>query len=316
MVWGRKTAPDSVDPASTGSGTYFNMACDSLKLDGAKDVWCLAVDQLWLEFLGVPSSRGRPVPFIESFPMTAWITLPLLATSSQAKSGCDSSSGVEASQDGPAALLQSGDVSMSRELTLAEQSMLNPQQQQQFCDSNKLSPVMMHVGENHNHLQSPHQYQVPPGSVMEPNRRSSQTGGQQQVSNKPPLADVHVLVKIGAKVLCQLNHYQYLFLMRMIESLSKTSAEIQEDTVNILGKAPESKRVSLAVKLSEAELAIIFPPIVQQTSAGLRSTSQNTSMQDLPEANSVSVLDELAGGVHVSTVVDHALPTENHHSGQ
>ena len=284
MVWGRKTVPNITEPVTstaTSGSTYFNMSCDSLKLDGAKDVWCLAVDQLWLEFLGVPRAKGRPVPFVESFPVTVWIALPLHA--SQAKShGCDKN---EASQNGVA---HDGDSHRSHEhnSTLAEQSRNN---QQQICDTR--SPRDTNINTvNQNHV-----------STMDRNAPQK---------SKSTLADIHMLVKIGAKVSCQLNHYHYLFLMRMAESLSKTSAEIQEDTVNILGQAPESKTISVAVKLSEAELAIMFPPT--PLPATLRSSSQVESIQDIQEAN----LDETdVNNSSLAVTSDQTVPTESSDRG-
>ena len=257
MVWGRKTVPNIAEPVSstTKGSTYFNMSCDSLKLDGAKDVWCLAIDQLWLEFLGVPRAKGRPVPFVESFPVTVWIAMPMRA--SQAKSlGCDTN---EASQNGvPSGSDSCRSHDQSHEHNLAEPSRNN---QQQFCDIK--SPRDTNVNAvNQNHITMDH---------------------KAPQKSKSSLADIHILAKIGAKVSCQLNHFQYLFLMRMAESLSKTSAEIREDTINILGQVPESKTISMAVKLSEAELAIMFPPM--PLPATLRSASRAESMQDIQETH-------------------------------
>ena len=260
MVWGRKTVPNNTEPVRnvTAGSTYFNMSCDSLKLDGSKDVWCLAVDQLWLEFLGVPRSKGRPVPFVESFPVTAWIAMPLLA--SQAKNhGCDRN---EASQNGMPSI---GDSHRPHDSTYEHCPSTHTEQsgnnQQQICDNRSPRGASESVA-NHNHV-----------SALEQKAAPQKT--------KPSLADIHVMVKIGAKVSCQLNHYQYLFLMRLTESLSRTSLEIQEDTVNILGQTPQSKTISLAVKLSEAELAIMFPPTPLPTT--LLGGSQTDSIQDIQE---------------------------------
>ena len=299
MVWGRKTAPDASDLSNSGS-TYFNMSCDSLKLDGSKDVWCLAVDQLWLEFLGVPSSRGRPVPFVESFPVTAWISMPLLASQAHSQE-CDSYRETSQQHGGAGTTTTRGvpnttSQSQSRDPMLAEQSWNN---QQHLCDN---------VANRDTHVIPAHQN----GTSSGISSSASASDSKQHHKPKALLADIHILVKIGAKVLCQINHYQYLFLMRMIENLSKTSAEIDEDTVNILGQAPESKSIAIAVKLSEAELAIIFPPTPVPGSSGLQSTSQNDSMQDIQEPPLAEI--EIANPVALVTLEPSA-STESNYTG-
>ena len=72
------TVPSSVQSESSAMPTYFNMRTDSLKTDATKDVWCMQLDQLWMEFVGVASSGNRPVPFAESVPVTLWIARPCL----------------------------------------------------------------------------------------------------------------------------------------------------------------------------------------------------------------------------------------------
>ena len=94
--------------------------------------------------------------------------------------------------------------------------------------------------------------------------------------------------------------------MRLAESLSKTSLEIQEDTVNILGQVPQSKTISLAVKLSEAELAIIFPPAPLPTN--LQGGSQTNSIQDIQEP----ALDDQDIN---STLVDSTVSRESNPAG-
>ena len=68
-------SPKSADGVPRGL-TYYNMDTNSLKMDSKKDIWCIAVDQFWMEFIGVPSSKNRPVPFVESFPLSVWISMP------------------------------------------------------------------------------------------------------------------------------------------------------------------------------------------------------------------------------------------------
>ena len=158
------TSPPSDQPAGTGQVkrsetymglTYYNMRTDSFKMDANKDIWCLVVDQFWIEFVGVPSSRNRPVPFVESFPLTLWISRPIIAAQSKhsiVRPSCQSNFSWEG--------------------------------QRSFSDQSDWSE-------------------------------------DDAIESRPRPADIHVLVKIHAAVHAQINHYQFLFLMRLLETITK-----------------------------------------------------------------------------------------------
>lgn len=40
----------------------------------AKDVWCINLDPVWIDFFGARSVGGnRPIPFLDAVPVTVWI---------------------------------------------------------------------------------------------------------------------------------------------------------------------------------------------------------------------------------------------------
>lgn len=38
-----------------------------------RQIWCLWCDQLWMEFIGVEKSKGRPITFVDAFPVRLWV---------------------------------------------------------------------------------------------------------------------------------------------------------------------------------------------------------------------------------------------------
>lgn len=39
-----------------------------------RDVWCMKLDPVWIEFLGAKSlGQGKTIPFVDAVPITLWI---------------------------------------------------------------------------------------------------------------------------------------------------------------------------------------------------------------------------------------------------
>ena len=127
----------------------IDLKTDSLRIDGTLDVFCIEIDQFWMEFTGVPRSRSRPVPFMESFPVTLWVTmLPKKPKSIDLSESCDTNSS--------------------------------------------------HVGDH----------------VID-----------KKVVNT---ADMHAIASIGNKVSIQVNHCQFVFLMRLIDGITGLLEEMEK----------------------------------------------------------------------------------------
>ena len=214
--------------------TYYNMSTDSLKQDGTKDVWCIAIDQFWVDFVGVPSSRNRPVPFIESFPLTLWVAMPLQTI--QFERRCDEQH---------------------------QQARTNGQVGKDEPRRSSLAKLRQYYsGDNEG------------GGDVDGGSKSVYAG-----ECESRLADAHVLVDVGSKVSLELNHYQYLFLLRLMETITRCQEEVVADSTYILGQAPPTSSTVVCVQCREVELALVCPPLPQPHST---PTSCPDSMDELP----------------------------------
>ncbi|ELU09962.1 hypothetical protein CAPTEDRAFT_105822 [Capitella teleta] len=220
--------PDSFcKHANKNDSPYFDktvesvfMRTDSFKLDAAKDVWCVAIDQIWAEFLGLPNTRSRPVPFVESFPIVLWFIRPT-----------------------PPA----------------------PVPPQHWPSSSSLS-------------------QTEADKAMSGQRASTQdimTDSDTDLVLPPPaLADAHALIRISSRVNVQITHYQYVFLMRLIETLTANNLEMEQDSTFIRQGPAPSASMSISLILSEAEIALICPAIPELPSI-LPSHEDSDDLKDV-----------------------------------
>lgn len=160
-----------------------------------RDIWCINFDPIWIDFLGARSlGTNKSIPFIDAVPMTLWLYTGHRYPSAKSNDGVGTFSG------------------KMRE-TLAN---VRPPNTESYVNNSK----------------SETSYHRNPFIDSEEDIRFSRRS-QTPSTVTETTADLHAIVHISNLVSIQLDHYQYLFLLRLAEEFTEMSSFLALDAERI-----------------------------------------------------------------------------------
>uniref|UniRef100_A0A8C6UG11 UHRF1 binding protein 1-like n=1 Tax=Neogobius melanostomus TaxID=47308 RepID=A0A8C6UG11_9GOBI len=221
------------------------MSTDSLKMPAASDFWALHFAQFWVDYEG----RGRPQPFVDSFPLTVWACQPakLLQHKHTRNHTPESGMSRSTSADGVGRL--------QRKRLLKEYYSID--------GAPPPSP-------SNNASQPPTNGLHKPLSLDSPSTASSTKD-----------ANVHILVHVHKPLSAQVSHRQYMFLMQLQRSIKALKQTLQQDLEEMSSKkdrkdsspAPDQEPFTacLGLLLQSAEVSLLLKPVPQPEGSPLTS---------------------------------------------
>ncbi|XP_060931039.1 bridge-like lipid transfer protein family member 3A [Limanda limanda] len=117
-------------------------------------------------------------------------------------------------------------------------------------------------------------------SSSTPSRDHQPPAAQEEAS----LASIHFLVHTNTPVKLWLNHYQYVALLRMKDSMARLGAELGRDLRDVKQargqKTNNPASVCVALLVDSAELGLLLPPVSSEPEEEVPHTPETDSMTD------------------------------------
>lgn len=233
----------SMPPDSPSSFFTLNQLSRYALWNDTRDVWCIKIDPVWIEFLGIRSiGASRTIPFIDAVPITLWI---------HGKSDIDSTIG---------------------------EKMMEQQMQQHQGEAKKRNEMILSVQSlGHASPQATDGFSAIP-NVPKPSIEDDKS------------ADLHVIAHFENLVSVQIDHYQFLFLMRLAEELNELTTFLSIDSKRIMQEAP-NKSVIIGCVIPQVEVTLVMP---SQTPGKESSGGDGESESVMPDSVS------LGGDLHAT----------------
>lgn len=199
---------------------------NALKTSAAKDIWAIHFTQFWIDYEGIKSGKGRPVSFVDAFPFSIWVCQPARFAQSQKQiaSSCNPQANLSKSESTDFAGRIQRKKLLKQYYSTEMDGRSTPLQKSQSLDSS-LSSTPAH---------------------------------------ESPQADIQVLAHIQKHVSLQINHYQYVFLMLLQESLKQLMDNLLKDVEAVNGKPAEETKLSMGVLLKSAEVSLLLHPLPEE----------------------------------------------------
>ncbi|XP_015252269.1 PREDICTED: UHRF1-binding protein 1-like isoform X1 [Cyprinodon variegatus] len=228
------------------------MGADALKMPAATDFWALHFAQFWVDYEGTRGGKGRPQPFVDSFPLTVWACQPTKLVQHQEKLKDSSGAGLSKSSSAEAV------ARLERKRMLKEYY------------STESAPASSHCN-NSTVLQT--------NGLHKPASLDSLSNSCSSLSSSSKDADVHLLVHMQKPLSAQVSHQQYVFLMHLLRSLKTLQQTLQQDLEAMASKR-ERKDTSqppadhkpftfcLGLLLKSVEVSLLMKPMPQPEGSG------------------------------------------------
>ncbi|XP_070496811.1 bridge-like lipid transfer protein family member 3B isoform X5 [Chironomus tepperi] len=199
-----------------------------------RDIWCIKIDPIWIEFLGVRSiGVNKVIPFLDAVPITLWI---------HGKSEVDDTIAEKmAEREKPQPIPP---ISKSNEMILSVTSLKT---ESHINDGSVLFDSVQSI--RYSNMQ-----------YSDSNCDVNATGAATSDLNMDKKsADLHIIAHFGNLVSLQIDHYQFLFLMRLLEDINEVTTFLTIDSKRIMQEKSPDHSIILGCVIPQVEVTLVMP---------------------------------------------------------
>lgn len=204
-----------------------------------RDVWCMKLDPVWVDFYGARSvGPSRAIPFVDAVPITIWLhgrsdidMLPNDLTAEH-RSNPDSVNIPDLTASHESIILSVVGLKQS----LLDLNVSNGNIQQKFRQDSTDTSSSNRSSLCHPPLIGDNVKKKAPGRNENINHSPSTNPNVpvDSTADATTMADLHVIAHVSNLVSVQIDHYQYLFLLRLAEELTELATFLSLDSKRIL----------------------------------------------------------------------------------
>uniref|UniRef100_A0A8B9JLQ2 Chorein N-terminal domain-containing protein n=1 Tax=Astyanax mexicanus TaxID=7994 RepID=A0A8B9JLQ2_ASTMX len=209
-----------------------SLSTNALKTPSATDLWALHFSQFWVDYEG----RGRPTPCVDSFPLTLWVCRPACHVQHQRRL--------------KAAALPRSESASDTASRLQRKKLLKEYYSTEASASNSYS----------NGLCKPRSL-----DGLSCSNPSSLSLSSTSSSSEDEEADLQVLVHVQKSISAQVSHSQYVFLLRLQQTVKSLQHTLQQDLEQHGSKLKESTGrpfgASIGLLMRTAEVSLLLKPV-------------------------------------------------------
>ncbi|XP_077122575.1 bridge-like lipid transfer protein family member 3B [Ranitomeya variabilis] len=219
---------------------------NALKTSAAKDIWAIHFTQFWVDYEGIKSGKGRPVSFVDAFPFSIWVCQPKRFAQSQKQisSNCDHLVNLSKSESTDFAGRIQRKKLLKQYYSTEMDGRNTPLQKSQSLDSSLSSTPAL----------------------------------------ESPQADIQMLAYVQKHVSLQINHYQYIFLLLLQESIKQVMDNLLKDVEAVTGKPAEETKLSIGVLLKSAEVSLLLHPLPEENMPNCPLSHEGSPLVDNKQA--------------------------------
>ncbi|KAL7045433.1 hypothetical protein ACKWTF_002228 [Chironomus riparius] len=199
-----------------------------------RDIWCIKIDPIWIEFLGVRSiGVNKVIPFLDAVPITLWI---------HGKSQVDDSIAEKmAERENPQPIPSN---SKSNEMILSVTSLKT---ESHINDGSLLFDSVQSIRYSNMHYTD---------NNFDGNATGTTTS---ELNMDKKSADLHIIAHFGNLVSLQIDHYQFLFLMRLLEDVNEVTTFLTIDSKRIMQEKNPDHSIILGCVIPQVEVTLVMP---------------------------------------------------------